>query len=441
MIENIPTQQVGQHPAATARMYDQLADRVRTLQAELDQLKAASLERRIDDIDQRSQSPDVRHQQWRSHADSNPIHHLPLPSLSRIKLSQNKLTREIVGIFDPHFEDHDGIGRITDGKLLIYTDVVCFRERLMLTEDDPEHAIAQQIKALWPTLMAGPALDWWINELTYDERTEHRKSLNEMCSALLHRFRPDAAMATKRFNDSGLSLRDLIDNDNALSDYIAKKMRWARAMGIVSEKNGNWHGAMIQIWSNMSLGIRQYLRAPNDIESFGEYQRVITNSRAILLAAAHDKYPKSRRSRTTPSESPRISIRDNYYPAVTHRAAAPTDTNANLLATEVIDPMIATKNTDAEKPHCIAITIDVTGSRTKTIAGKSARVNLTTLTNKTTTNHVMIETARMTDGTRPRTESTGPGNPKRYHLVARRRNRPRSPKVRHTIHTTSWTRT
>lgn len=205
-----------------------------------------------------------------------------------------KIKREDIGQFDPYHDDPRDVGLVTDGKAIIYTDVILFRNRIetFLEEASTSVEAERQIMVLLPTLLSGAAILWWSNELPTRSRMSLRsEGLAAILEALETRFAPDIASATKRFNEGELRVKHIAEDENALTHFVQRQMRYARAMQILSKDTSNWIGAMSQSWSRMDLVIRRYIRAPDPKESLGDYMQYLDQQRAILLAAAHDRYP------------------------------------------------------------------------------------------------------------------------------------------------------
>lgn len=205
-----------------------------------------------------------------------------------------KIKREDIGQFNPHHEDADHVGVVADGKTLVFTDVFSFIDRIntFLEDEATRDDAARQIASFFQTLLGGPAAMWWSNEVAAERRRQLRQAgLLAMLDALIFRFNPDAATATRDFNESSLSLRDIAEDDHAMNIFVQKKLRWARAMGILDIANANWQGVMVQIWSSMDLRIRQYVQAPRRQSTLADYMQGLEESRAILLAAAYEQYP------------------------------------------------------------------------------------------------------------------------------------------------------
>ena len=40
-------------------------------------------------------------------------------------------------------------------------------------------------------------------------------------------------------------MRRMVEDENSLSMYVMKKLRWARVMGILADDNVNWYGTMV----------------------------------------------------------------------------------------------------------------------------------------------------------------------------------------------------
>lgn len=60
-----------------------------------------------------------------------------------------------------------------------------------------------------------------------------RKGIGCLFGSLRERFPLDAALSTKRFADTYLSLKDIAYDDTALERHIFKKLRYVRGMGIL----------------------------------------------------------------------------------------------------------------------------------------------------------------------------------------------------------------
>ncbi|KAK3680815.1 hypothetical protein B0T22DRAFT_524103 [Podospora appendiculata] len=106
--------------------------------------------------------------------------------------------------------------------------------------------------AFFQTLLQGSALMWWNNEITIPQRTEIRKQgLTNLMSLLEERFYPDAAQAARKLNRGTLTLENCFDNQSALTEYIQRKMRHARAAGTLNVDLSTWHGTMVNIWASL----------------------------------------------------------------------------------------------------------------------------------------------------------------------------------------------
>ncbi|KAL2192374.1 hypothetical protein P885DRAFT_82242 [Corynascus similis CBS 632.67] len=209
------------------------------------------------------------------------------------RVANIQVKREEIGQFNPSFTDPEKIGLVTDGKKVVYTDVYMFVERIQtFLEGDPMGAVEMQLGNLFQTLLGGPALIWWTNEVSGEMRRDWRqRGLQHILRQLERRFRPDAMTATRLFNESFLTLKDIAIDEQALSNYFLKKLRWARAMGILAEGNTNWQGVMTQIWTSTDLHVRKFLDPPQRYNSRGEYMLCVEESRSTLLAAAYNLYP------------------------------------------------------------------------------------------------------------------------------------------------------
>lgn len=201
------------------------------------------------------------------------------------------LKREQIGVFNPSYPDLEGIGVVHAGKDLIYTDVFAFKERLeTFTEDNPD--AADQLLELFPTLLNGAAVSWWSNELVPAQRREYRfAGLTGCLLPLTDRFAMEPSRASAKFVADTLTLREIAIDENNLNKFIQSKLRYARAMGILLPDNLNWHGTMVQVWSKMSLDIRQYLRPPSKRETLAAYMRQVEEAKANLIVKADEDFP------------------------------------------------------------------------------------------------------------------------------------------------------
>ncbi|KAK3329140.1 hypothetical protein B0H66DRAFT_526533 [Apodospora peruviana] len=179
---------------------------------------------------------------------------LPVPSLC-IALSARRSEFSI-----PMGEDPTGTGMFHDGKNYMFVDVFGFQERLMtflenpLTSADNEN----QLLTMFHTLIAGPALIWWTNELNPAERnTLLRGGIIVVLTALKERFLPNVGKATSEFLHGGLTLKDIAQDDQALINYVQRQLRLSRIISNVSDSQENWFGTMSVIYQNMEQSIQE----------------------------------------------------------------------------------------------------------------------------------------------------------------------------------------
>jgi hypothetical protein len=227
-------------------------------------------------------------------ADTEPSTRSQLTNNSILRVGEMKIKRDDIGTFDPHYDDPHDLGVVTDGKSVIFTDVYCFHERVetFLDSEDTRDGHTRQILELFQTLLGGPAILWWNNEITSQQRRNLRsRGLKDMFEALIRRFSPDPAIATLNFNARVLTLRDIARDEHSLLQFIQTKLRYAKAMGTLTPDNVNWHGTMIQIWSHMDLDIRHYLRPPSRHETLTDYMLQAEQSMSMLLTSAIDRHP------------------------------------------------------------------------------------------------------------------------------------------------------
>ncbi|KAI1733407.1 hypothetical protein F4680DRAFT_441847 [Xylaria scruposa] len=209
----------------------------------------------------------------------------------------DKLKREDIGTFDPSYDDPDDLGVVTEGKNVIFTDVYCFCDRIQsfLEDETTRYSNERQILALFQTLLTGPAVLWWNNELGVAERTNLRQQgLKPLLTKMKERFILDSSIATKRYEEDELTIHDIYRNEHALPQYVQKKLRYARVMGLMGENNINWRGVMSQIRNSMRLELKQFLKPPRSNQTMEEYMQWIEESRGDMQDLAEDIIGRSR---------------------------------------------------------------------------------------------------------------------------------------------------
>ena len=96
---------------------------------------------------------------------------------------------------------------MSDGRNLIYTDVFLFADRLgsFMEDERTAESAERQLIQMFQVLLSGPAVRWWNNEVSLRTRhTLHRGSLEDLIDALVKRWTPDAAIATKKFTEGSI---------------------------------------------------------------------------------------------------------------------------------------------------------------------------------------------------------------------------------------------
>ena len=228
----------------------------------------------------------------------------------------DKIKREEIGIFNPNYKDPDNLGIVQGGKNFIFTDVYSFVDRITtFTEGSGEEA-THQILSRFQALLGGSANLWWNNEMKAPRRVELRNAgIFALLDKLTVRFGPDAAKATKSFYDCKLYLRDVAADEQALQNFVQKKLRWARVMKMLGTDQSNWSSAMMLIWSDMEFEIQQCLPRPDEYASLSEYLMKIERSQVIVNAAAQRHYPsvysKKSSSRSSYRSSDKVEDRQS----------------------------------------------------------------------------------------------------------------------------------
>ena len=67
-----------------------------------------------------------------------------------------KIKREDVGQFDPHYNDPDDIGIVCDGRNMVFTDVFSLEDRLrlFLKDDTTAQSAEKQLLSMLQTLLS-----------------------------------------------------------------------------------------------------------------------------------------------------------------------------------------------------------------------------------------------------------------------------------------------
>ncbi|EAQ86812.1 hypothetical protein CHGG_08065 [Chaetomium globosum CBS 148.51] len=213
-------------------------------------------------------------------------------TLSQPSRNPDKIKREEIGIFNPDYPDPDDLGIVQDGKNLIFTDVYSFVDRIATFTESLGEEASRQILGHFQAILGGSAILWWTNELMAARRIELRSAgLLAILDELIVRFGPDAANATKSFYDCKLYLRDVAADEQALQQFVQKKLRWARSIRMLGPDHSNWSSAMMMIWSHMEFEIQQCLPRPDEFASLSDYMKKIEKSRIIVNSAALKYYP------------------------------------------------------------------------------------------------------------------------------------------------------
>ncbi|OIW22168.1 hypothetical protein CONLIGDRAFT_650756 [Coniochaeta ligniaria NRRL 30616] len=124
------------------------------------------------------------------------------------------IKRSEVGQFNATCPDPDNLGIVSNGKTLVFTDVMAFQERLYSFTSDANPEAKSQVVGLLDTLFSGSTLIWWNSEHTaQDHRDLRNGGLPAVLDVLRQRFRQDPAIASAKFTQGRLGLSDLADDD------------------------------------------------------------------------------------------------------------------------------------------------------------------------------------------------------------------------------------
>ncbi|KAF3064088.1 hypothetical protein GL218_01194 [Daldinia childiae] len=217
----------------------------------------------------------------------NPVEQAPqyTPGISAI----SQLERDDIGRFNPSHHDERGAGMVSDGHTLIFTDVDLFVEHIESFLQDPVTASSneRQILQRLETLLHGPAALWWSHELTrVDRRALRLAGLSEILVDLERRFRLTPAVAAVKFEHGKLGLREIAFDENRPMQFVRTKLRYARAMELLDEKDTEWLFVMLQIWFSMDVEVRAVLGPPVPEQTLDFYLREINNTTPDLMSRA-----------------------------------------------------------------------------------------------------------------------------------------------------------
>ncbi|KAK4236653.1 hypothetical protein C8A03DRAFT_35444, partial [Achaetomium macrosporum] len=209
-----------------------------------------------------------------------------------------KIKRDDIGTFVPDHKDRDESGMVQDGRNLVFTDVYSFIDRInTFVEDDPTGSAERQILHHLPTLFGGSAARWWTSEVDGTLRGELRtQGLNAVLDALTTRFAMSFPEAQRKFNKGRLLLKHLAEDDAALVNFVQRKLRYSRAMGVLNANNSNWYGVMHQIRGMMDLDLWPFLREPKKTDTLAKYMQKIETARTSMVLAARRRYPDLKKS-------------------------------------------------------------------------------------------------------------------------------------------------
>ena len=161
-----------------------------------------------------------------------------------------KIKRKEVGQFNPLYKDPNNLGVVVDGKNLIYTNVHCFIDHInTFIEDATTHYNAErQILGIFQTLLGGSIVIQQTNELIAKRYAQLRKiGLEYILQELRIRFDTNAGIATRRFNNGIVTLKDIVKDNIALLQYIQKMLRYARSTSLLNNNNSNQYSPIITI--------------------------------------------------------------------------------------------------------------------------------------------------------------------------------------------------
>ena len=151
----------------------------------------------------------------------------------------------------------------------------------------------RQILGIFQTLLGSSIVIQQTDELIAKRYTQLCKiGLEYILQELYIYFDTNAGIATRRFNNRIVTLKDIVKDNIALLQYIQKMLRYACSTSLLNNNNSNQHGPIMTIQSNIDIKIQQYLRLPNqdDSQLLTNYIKQVKKVRAILLAAIYNIY-------------------------------------------------------------------------------------------------------------------------------------------------------
>lgn len=205
--------------------------------------------------------------------------------------------REQIGIFDPSYEDKEGLGLVFSGKDTIYTDINCFEECVLGILNDPRAPRDRQHEMLSviSQTFSGSCLRYWHGELTHADRQALLDAgMEAVMNALKERFAIERSIALKAYSETEISLRKLYRDNEALNNFFQKKIRWVRAMNLIAADNNNWDGALHQIWGSMPLEFRQNIKPPDEFDTLPDYMKHVNKTRGTLITMAEEAHGRAK---------------------------------------------------------------------------------------------------------------------------------------------------
>ncbi|KAM4065819.1 chromo (CHRromatin organization MOdifier) domain-containing protein [Hirsutella rhossiliensis] len=140
---------------------------------------------------------------------------------SDVEAVAKRLKRDNMGVFNPNHKDphKQGLVSLSSGSN-VYTDVYLFCERLRMYKDLDSYALSQH----YMSFLAGGALQWFMNELSIEQKDRLMKSsVERFCKMLIKRFQRPAAEVSKELHGIPYTVSMWNAGEVSLPQWIQRK--------------------------------------------------------------------------------------------------------------------------------------------------------------------------------------------------------------------------
>ncbi|KAM4063720.1 chromo (CHRromatin organization MOdifier) domain-containing protein [Hirsutella rhossiliensis] len=202
-----------------------------------------------------------------------------------------RLKRDNMGVFNPNHKDphKQGLVSLSSGSN-VYTDVYLFCERLRMYKDLDSYALSQH----YMSFLAGGALQWFMNELSIEQKDRLMKSsVERFCKMLIKRFQRPAAEVSKELHGIPYTVSMWNAGEVSLPQWIQRKVSLARQINI--EKD---YQIIQSIHPLIAVQIATHLSVPTKRTPIDKWVREIEERRPLISAALefrgrYDERPKA----------------------------------------------------------------------------------------------------------------------------------------------------